>query len=230
MHGGDFAGYVPVVRPLIGPSPERPDPALLARLADVPVADVSDAVGRLYTMNPRIGPLYRPIRHTVGVAVTAKAVPGDNLAILGALGVVGSGDVLVVDWLGYAEGCGSGARALTAPISRGLGGIVIDGGWRDVDELREQAFPVFGRHEAAFSPAKREPGEINVAVSCGGVVVIPGDVVVADGAGVAVIPRRHLVDVVAAVTDTPRRGAAPDASALLQRHVDVFAARRGVRE
>jgi 4-hydroxy-4-methyl-2-oxoglutarate aldolase len=209
------------------------DPAVLARLADVPVSDVSDAVGRLYTMHPRIRPLYQPIRRTVGVALTVKAVPGDNLAIHGALGMVQAQDVLVVDWLGYAEGCGSGALSLAAPAERGLTGIVIDGGWRDVPELQAQGFPVFGRGEAAFSPAKVEPGEINVPVSCGGVVVEPGDVVVADGAGVAVIPRRHLDDVVRKVTGRGRPGSAhdapPDPAAAYRRHEEAFESRGGAR-
>jgi regulator of RNase E activity RraA len=189
-------GYTPVVPPRIGATPDRVDPALLEFLSSVSVADVSDAVGRLYTMAPRIRPLYEPIRRTVGVALTVKAVPGDNLAVHGALGMVREQDVLVVDWLGYTEGCGSGVLSLMGPVERGLRGVVIDGGWRDVAELQEHGIAVFGRGEAAFSPAKNDPGEINVPVNCGGVTVEPGDVVVADSAGVAVIPRRDLDEVV----------------------------------
>jgi regulator of RNase E activity RraA len=192
-------GYTPVVPPRIGASPDRVDPAQLEFLSGVPVADVSDAVGRLYTMHPRIRPLYEPIRRTVGVALTVKAVPGDNLAVHGALGMVRDQDVLVVDWLGYSEGCGSGVLSLMGPVERGLRGVVIDGGWRDVAELQEHGIAVFGRGEAAFSPAKNDPGEVNVPISCGGVTVEPGDVVVADSAGVAVIPRRHLDEVVRAL-------------------------------
>lgn len=199
-----YGGHAAVVPPRVGPAPDRADPAHLALLADVPVDDVSDAVGRLYTMHPRIAPLYTPIPRLVGVALTVKAHPGDNLAIHGALARAQPQDVLVVDWMGYADGCGSGARSLGTPREQGLRGIVIDGGWRDVDELQAQGFPVFGRHGAAFSPAKREPGEINVPVCCGGVIVEAGDVVVADAGGVAVIPRRHLDEVVAAVSSLHR--------------------------
>jgi 4-hydroxy-4-methyl-2-oxoglutarate aldolase len=174
--GGGMRGYTPVVPPRIGATPDRVDPALLEFLSSVSVADVSDAVGRLYTMAPRIRPLYEPIRRTVGVALTVKAVPGDNLAVHGALGMVREQDVLVVDWLGYTEGCGSGVLSLMGPVERGLRGVVIDGGWRDVAELQEHGIAVFGRGEAAFSPAKNDPGEINVPVSCGGVTVEPGDV------------------------------------------------------
>jgi 4-hydroxy-4-methyl-2-oxoglutarate aldolase len=232
-----YTGHVPVVRPRIGRAAAPPDPAVLDLLAEVPVDDVSDAVGRLYTMSPRIAPLYAPIRRAVGAALTVKAHPGDNLAIHGALGMVRPHEMLVVDWLGYADGCGSGARSLAAPVAKGLAGIVIDGGWRDVDELQAQGFPVFGRHAAAFSPAKREPGEINVPVCCGGVVVEPGDVVVADASGVAVIPRRCLDDVVAALTADRR--SAPGARVQPAAHEpvragmlfdEVFEARDGVRD
>lgn len=221
-------GYTPVVPPRVGAAPDRVDPAVLELLGNVSVADVSDAVGRLYTMSPSIRPLYEPIRRTVGVALTVKAVPGDNLAIHGALGMVREQDVLVVDWLGYAEGCGSGALSLIGPFERGLRGIVIDGGWRDVAELQGHGFPVFGRGEAAFSPAKNEPGEINVPVSCGGVIVEPGDVVVADDAGVAVVPRRCLDDVVRTVVGRRQESGADPARAYA-RHEEAFQSRGGRR-
>lgn len=224
--GGEMRGYTPVVPPRIGASSDRADPAQLELLRSVSVADVSDAVGRLYTMTPRIRPLYEPIRPTVGLALTVKAVPGDNLAIHGALGMVQEQDVLVVDWLGYTEGCGSGALSLIGPFERGLQGIVVDGGWRDVAELQAHGFAVFGRGEANFSPAKNEPGEINVPVCCGGVIVEPGDVVVADGAGVAVIPRRSLDEVVRSVTGRRQEPGADPARAYL-RHEQAFASRGG---
>ena len=226
--GGGMRGYTPVVPPRIGAPPDRVDPASLDLLSGVPVPDVSDAVGRLYTMDPGIRPLYEPIPHTVGVALTVKAVPGDNLAIHGALGMVRDQDVLVVDWLGWADGCGAGALSLIGPSEKGLRGVVVDGGWRDVDELQEHAFPVFGRGEAVFSPSKNDPGEINVPVCCGGVIVEPGDVVVADGSGVAVIPRRSLDEVVRAVTGR-REEPAADPSRAYGRHEDAFASRGGRR-
>lgn len=184
------------------------------------MSDVSDAVGRLYTMGSRIRSLYQPVPRLVGVALTVKAHPGDNLAVHGALARVQPGDVLVVDWQGYADGCGSGAASLVVPIRRGLAGVVIDGGWRDVDELRAMGFPVFGRREVIFSPGKREPGELNVPVCCGGVIVEAGDVVVADAEGVAVVPRRHAEDVAAALRSAVRPTAAADPPADLERQAD----------
>ena len=225
--------HVPVVPPRIGPTPPRPDPALLEVFRGTPVPDVSDLVGRLYTMHAGIRPLWAPVPRLVGVALTVKAHPGDNLAVHGGLARVQPGDVLVVDWQGYAEGCGSGAASLVVPAARGLAGVVIDGGWRDVEELRQRGFPVFGRAEVAFSPAKREVGELNVPICCGGVVVEAGDIVVADAEGVVVVPRRHAVAVAAALraAGVPDPAVAPDLAAQAEKrgrdYDEAFRARGG---
>ncbi len=104
--------------------------------------------------------------------------------------MVERGDILVVDWRGHLTSAGSGSRALALPIRRGLAGVVIDGAWRDVGELQAADLPMFGRGIATVSPPKEQIGEINVPVACGGVVVEPGDLVVADVDGIAVVPRR----------------------------------------
>jgi 4-hydroxy-4-methyl-2-oxoglutarate aldolase len=160
---------------------------------------VTDAVGRLYSMDSGIRPLYLPMRRAVGVAVTVKAVPGDNLAIHAALGLVQEGDVLVIDWRGNTESCGSGVLSLIDPIRRGLAGVVIDGAWRDVDDIQALDFPIYGRGIAPFSPTKTQLGEVNVPVTCGGVIIEPGDIVVADEGGVAVVPLRYAELVAGAV-------------------------------
>lgn len=182
-------------RPVIGPRIVREFPRLseelIERFRTVYVPDLSDAVGHLYTIDPTVRPLYRPMRRVVGLALTVKAPPGDNLTIHGALNMAQSGDVLVVDWRGYAEGCGTGAASLMPAISRGLAGVVVDGGWRDIGELQSIDFPIFGKSIAAFSPPKSRPGEINVPVCCGGVIVHAGDLVVADEEGAVVVPRDY---------------------------------------
>lgn len=180
-------------RPVIGPRIVREFPrlpeALIERFRTPYVPDLSDAVGHLYTLDPSVRPLYRPMRRLVGLALTVKAPPGDNLTIHGALNMAQAGDVLVVDWCGYAEGCGTGAASLMPAISRGMAGIVVDGGWRDIGELQAIDFPIFGKSIAAFSPPKSRPGEINVPICCGGVIVHAGDIVVADDEGAVVVPR-----------------------------------------
>jgi regulator of RNase E activity RraA len=182
-------GHRPVIGPRIVRNVPRLPEGLLERFRSAYVPDISDAVGQLYTMDSAIRPLYHPMRRMVGLALTLKAPPGDNLTIHGALNMAQAGDVLVVDWRGYTEGCGTGAGSMMPPISRGLAGVVVDGGWRDIAELRAIDFPIFGKSVAAFSPPKSRPGEINVPVCCGGVVVHAGDVVIADEEGVVVVPR-----------------------------------------
>lgn len=195
-----IAGHVPVLPPRRGERPPTPDARLLHHFGLCSACDVTDAVGRLYSMDSGMRPLYTPMRRTVGVAVTVKAVPGDNLAIHAALGTVGADDILVVDWRGHMESCGSGVLSLIDPIRRGLRGLIIDGAWRDVDELQALDFPVFGRGISPYSPPKNELGELNVPVSCGGVVVEPGDIIVADEGGVAVVPARS-AEAVASVVE-----------------------------
>lgn len=201
----DF-GHHPVVPPRIGRGGERLDAELERRFTDAYIPDLSDAVGRLYTLDTGIRPLYQPMQRIVGVALTVKAPPGDNFAIHGAMHRVQRGDVLVVDWQGYGEGCGSGAGSLVPAVVDGLAGIVVDGAWRDVGELQSLGLPIYGRGISPFSPAKMELGEINVPVCVGRVIIEPGDVIVADNEGVVVVPRKHAPTVAASLRDyAPRK-------------------------
>jgi 4-hydroxy-4-methyl-2-oxoglutarate aldolase len=180
----------PLIPPRINGSVPRVAPEVMSRYETAYVPDLSDAVGSLYTMTPDMKSLYEPSPRVVGQALTVKAPPGDNLTIHGALALAGPGDVLVVDWRGFVGGCGSGAGSLIVPMRKGLRGVIIDGGWRDIGELKALRFPVYGKAVSALSPPKDRPGEINVPVSCGGVVVEPGDIVVGDEEGIVVVPSR----------------------------------------
>ncbi len=231
-------GHHPVIPPRIGESAERLDAELLECYQAAAVPDISDAVGRLYTMDTRIRPLYEPMRRILGVALTVKLPPGDNWAIHGALSRVQQGDVLVVDWQGYDDGCGAGAKVLVPAIRRGLAGVVVDGGWRDIGDLQALDFPMCGRAVSAFSPAKHELGEINVPVCCGGVIVEQGDVVVADREGSVVVPRRHAAEVARHLPDPkdeddsedgyPDEAVVADPGSIAQAYEDEFEAQGGV--
>lgn len=226
-------GHVAVIPPRVVDGLPRLDAKWLDLFASAPVCDVSDAVGQLYSMAPVIRPLYRPVPRLVGQALTVKCWPGDNLAIYGALGRVQDGDVLVIDNRGHTGSCGSGANVLRQPRARGLRGVVIDGTWRDVGDLQEQGLPMFGRGRSAFSPPKRRPGEINVPVSCGGVIVNPGDLVVGDSEGVVIVPRAYIPQVWAAVAEAlekgPGLGSDEAASGRADYYEQVFTAAGGVR-
>ena len=188
--GVDLTGHRAAVPPIVNPPAPRVSRSLLERFEHVYVPDLSDAVGNLYTMDTGIRPLYAPMRRAVGQAFTVKMPPGDNLTIHGALAMLQTDDVLVIDWRGYVDGCATGASSLVVATARGLRGVVADGGWRDVGELRALDLPVFARGLSTFSPPKERPGEINTPVSCGGVVVFPGDIVVGDEEGCVVVPQR----------------------------------------
>ena len=193
----DF-GHQPAVPPRILPHAPTIGAELLDRFATAYLPDLSDAVGQLYTLDSAIRPIYRPMPRLVGQALTVKAPPGDNLTVHGALLMVEPNDVLVIDWRG-TDACATGAGSLVLPVRDGLRGAVVDGGWRDVAELQALKLPVFSRTISAFSPPKQRPGEINVPIHCGGVIVEAGDVVVGDEEGVVVIPRAFAVDVAAAL-------------------------------
>jgi regulator of RNase E activity RraA len=183
--------HVSIIPPRIVENVPRLDGKWLTRFAEVNSCDIADRVGRLYTMEG-ISPLYQPMRRMVGQALTVKPWPGDGLAVHGAASMAQDGDVLVVDARGYLGVSGTGFKMLVGPRSRGLRGYLIDGAARDASEFAEADFPLFGRARATHSSAKRQPGEINVPVCCGGVIVHPGDLVVADADGAVVVPRQHI--------------------------------------
>lgn len=230
-------GHQPLIGFKVVHNVARPPAALVEQFHKFFVPSISDLVGQLYTMDSSIRPLYRPMKRLVGTALTVKVPPGDNIAVFEALRMVQPGDVLVVDARGYTEVCGSGAGSLAVPISRGLAGVVVHGAWRDVTELQAMDFPVYGRAVTPFSGPKRGPGEINVPVCCGGVIVHPGDVVVCDSEGGVVVPREHVEQVADALqghelkTSPEQWGLETLADKMEDRHRhfrQVFEAQRGI--
>lgn len=193
-------GHHPVIPPRVGRYPGVLSADLVEPFRHMHIADLSDAVGRLYTMSGRLHPLAPQMPRVLGTAMTVKAYPGDNWAVHGALARVTPGTVLVIDWRASDQTCGAGVSALIPAIKNGLQGIVIDGGWRDVAEIEALGFPVIAAGNAPFSPPKTELGELNVPVACDGVIVEPGDLIVGDSDGTVVVPRRHVARVLSAVT------------------------------
>lgn len=167
---------------------ERPDRDVVAEFEEIPSTIVSDVTGNVgLTMDAGIGPAYDGIE-MAGTAVTVKAAPGDNLIIHKAITMAEPGDVLVIDCDGYTDTGHIGELMCCSCQSNGLSGLVIDGAYRDSQEIAEMEFPVYGRGINPQGPLKQDPGSINVTISCGGVSVDPGDIVVGDDDGLAVIP------------------------------------------
>ena len=171
-----------------------------AAAKDVTVSDLHEAMGvataRAGLMSPQMRPLNRGMR-IAGPAVTAHCAPGDNLMMHRALYLAEPGDVLVVVVTGENSGAQWGDVAARYALQKGLAGVIVQGPIRDTDTLTELRFPVWSTAISPIRPVKEGHGMVNVPVSCGGVIVNPGDLIVADGDGVVCVPREDAKEAVA---------------------------------
>jgi regulator of RNase E activity RraA len=167
-------------------APPRVDAAIVESLAAIGSATVADAMGRFNFMDPGIRS--RTGKRVCGVATTVLARPADNLMVHKALQVAARGDVVVVTTCGNTTNAVFGELMCRTAVAAGLGGIIVDGAIRDVQGITQLGFAAFSRSVSPGACDKDGPGEINAPVSCGGVVVMPGDVIVGDDDGVAVVP------------------------------------------
>lgn len=170
---------------------EMPDPEIMAQFKTIPASNTADVMNRSCAMNPRIHLVSSPKEQMmVGPAYTVKCRAGDNLTLHAALNLCGEGDVLVVS---NEE---DETRALMGEVmmaylryTKKIAGIILDGPIRDIDEIGKWDFPVYCTGTTPGGPYKEGPGEINVPISCGGISVNPGDIILADPDGIIVIPR-----------------------------------------
>lgn len=157
-------------------------------LASAGTATVHEAIGRRGFAGPDLRPIQQGVR-LAGSAITVSCHPGDNLMIHAAVEVCHPGDILVVTNTAPSTHGMFGELLAASLMSRGVVGLVIDAGVRDTAELREIGFPVWSRHVSCQGTVKASPGSVNVPVILGGVVVHPGDAIVADDDGVVVVAR-----------------------------------------
>jgi regulator of RNase E activity RraA len=214
------------------PSPPRISSELLERFRGLASSNVADAMGRFGFMDP--GMQARSGLPLCGLAVTVQCRPADNLMVHKALQVAAPGDIVVVSTCGNTTSAVFGELMCHSAAAAKLGGIIVDGAIRDVDGIRRLAFPAYSRTVCPGSCDKDGPGEINVPISCGGTVVAPGDIIVGDADGIAVVPRDSAAGIVERVARLmereQKRVAEIDSGQLFKAEIDETLRTKGVIE
>ena len=173
---------------------ERPPRELVAGLGKLSPTTLSDVLTFESVMRLGIRPLWPGMPRIAGPAFTVRTAKHDNLMLHAAIYRAEPGDVIVVE-AGDDEMAVAGGNVCAVAQRRGVAGFVIDGVIRDLAESRANGFPLFACGVSPIPGAKDGPGEINGTITCGGVTVNPGDVIVADEEGIVVVPRAQAAEV-----------------------------------
>lgn len=173
---------------------DRPPQELVKQLGAVPTGILSDCMNRMQALDAGIRPI-APGLKICGPAFTVQSVESNNWGAHQALVLAKAGDVLVLAARGGMQSAVWGHVMTQAAKKRGLAGVVIDGCMRDSAENRSDTLPIFARGICPAGPHKGWPCNLNVPVSCAGVAVLPGDIVIGDDDGVVVVPASRAIQV-----------------------------------
>lgn len=184
------------MRPVVVRNIPRLERGIIDRLGVLGVATVHEAFGRVGLMKPYMRPIWAG-GEACGSAITVLAQPGDNWMIHVAAEQCRPGDVMVVGCTADNTDGMFGDLLGTALMARGVKGLILDAGCRDVKTLKAMGFPVWSRAISAKGTVKATLGAVNVPVVCAGIAVAPGDIVIADDDGVVVVAQQHAREVLA---------------------------------
>jgi 4-hydroxy-4-methyl-2-oxoglutarate aldolase len=177
----------------------RPDAALIAAFARGSSAQIADCMQRIGAMDVGIKPIWRSPR-IVGAALTVWCHAGDNLMLHKALSIAAPGDIVVMNTQSNVTNSGFGELVATSAMKIGVRGVIVDGTVRDSEEIEAMKLPVYARGLCPNGCNKDGAGEVGAIIACGGVAVRPGDIIIADRDGVAVVPLDDAAEVAKLVT------------------------------
>lgn len=174
----------------------RPEAGVLAAFGSASSAQVADCMSRLGGMDLGIRPVW-PSPRIVGSALTVWCHSGDNLMLHKAISLAQLGDIVVMNTQGNTNNSGFGELIATSAVKVGVRGVIVDGTVRDVEAFEVLRLPVYARGISPNGCNKDGGGEVGAIIACGGVAVRPGDVIVADRDGIAVVPLEDAAEVAA---------------------------------
>ncbi len=167
---------------------------LITEFKQIPTTAISDVLNGLNNLNSAIKPLKEEYRFA-GPALTIQLPINDNSAVLKAIREAKPGDVLIADSKGDTYRAIAGDFVVGLMQTMGIQALVVDGVIRDIIAIKALNFPVFSRGTTVASSGKAGVGAINIPISCGGVAVYPGDIIVGDADGVVVVPQNHAQEI-----------------------------------